>query len=101
MASFLKSLASLFGGSGGSASADAAPAPSKGEDYKGFTIKATPFKDSGQYQTCGTVEKEIGGELKTHRFIRADRFAGQTEAADFSLTKARQLVDEQGDRLFS
>ena len=33
--------------------------------------------------------------------IRADRFASEKEAADFSLTKARQLVDEQGERLFS
>ena len=100
MASFLKSLTSLFSGSGGGSPA-AAPAPTKGEDYKGFTIRATPFKESGQYQTCGTVEKEIGGEMKSHRFIRADRFASEKEAADFSLTKARQLVDEQGERLFS
>jgi len=100
MASFLKSLASLFGGgtSGGGA---AAPVAGKGEDYKGFLITATPFKEGGQYQTCGTVEKEIDGQKKSHRFIRADRFGSDKEAADFSLTKARQLVDEQGDRLFS
>lgn len=94
MASFFKS---LFGG-GKSSEADI---PATGEDYKGFTIKATPFKESGQYQTCGIVEKEIGGELRSHRFIRADRFASAEEAVSFSLTKARQLIDEQDERLFS
>jgi len=46
------------------------------------------------------VAKEIGGVIKEHKFIRADRFAGLDDAVEVSLTKGRQLVDEQGDGIF-
>ena len=92
--SFLKS---LFGG-GGEPTA-AAPAP--GEDYKGFTIRATPMQVGGEYQLSGQIEKTIGGELKTYKFVRADGLSSRDEAASRAIDKGRQLVDEQGDRLFS
>jgi hypothetical protein len=92
--SFLKR---LFGG-GESAKSEAATAAET--EHKGFTIRATPFKEGGQFQTCGVVTKEIGGVVKEHKFIRADRFATLEDAVNVSLSKGRQLVDEQGDRLF-
>jgi len=70
-------------------------------DYNGFKILATPYKADGQFQTCGVISKEIDGVVKEHRFVRADRFASQTEAADMALKKGQQIVNEQGDRLFS
>ena len=48
----------------------------------------------------GIIEKVIDGETKSHRFIRADRFPGQAEAADFTLTKGQQIVDMEGERIF-
>jgi hypothetical protein len=93
--SFLKR---LFGGGSGEAPASAAPA--KQVEHNGFTISATPFKEGGQYQTCGVISKEVGGEVKEHRFIRADRFAGLDDAAEISIKKGIQLVEEQGERLF-
>jgi hypothetical protein len=33
--------------------------------------------------------------------VRADRFASQDEAADMALKKGQQIVNEQGDRVFS
>lgn len=42
----------------------------------------------------------IDGEAKEHKFIRADRHASMEDAVTFSLAKGRQIVDEQGDRLF-
>ena len=93
--SFLKS---LFGRKEPKAAGPAAPL--KSAEYKGFTIHATPFPEGGQQQLAGVIEKEIDGELKSHRFTRADRFPGAEEAADFALVKARQLIDEQGERLF-
>ena len=45
--------------------------------------------------------EEIDGEVKEHRFIRADRFASKDDAVDTSLRKARQIIDEQGERSFS
>lgn len=93
--SFLKS---LFGRKEAKPAGPAAPL--KSVEYKGFAIHATPFAEGGQQQLAGVVEKEIDGELKSHRFIRADRFPGAEEAADFALVKGKQLVDEQGERLF-
>jgi hypothetical protein len=94
--SFLKR---LFGG-GGAGDAPASAAPVKQVEHNGFTISATPFKEGGQYQTCGVISKEVGGEVKEHRFIRADRFAGLDDAAEISIKKGIQLVEEQGERLF-
>ena len=86
----------------GSPPEEAAPAgPSATLDHRGFTIRAEPYRaDGGQYQTAGTVTKEVDGAMKEHRFIRADRFGSLEEASDFSLAKGRQLVDEQGERMF-
>ena len=89
---------SLFGGGGASASADKPSAPI---EYNGFTIRAAPFKDEGQYQTAGVIEKEIGGVKREHKFIRADRHVSYDDAVEFSLSKARQLVDQQGERIFN
>jgi hypothetical protein len=82
--SFLKK---LFGGS----DKPAAPAGPAGKaEHEGFTILATPYQ-----------EKEIGGEMKSHRFIRADRFASQAEAVEMTLMKARQIIDQSGQKLLA
>ncbi|MBS3650954.1 hypothetical protein KEU06_20275 [Pseudaminobacter sp. 19-2017] len=93
--SFLKR---LFGGAGG-AQESAKPA-GRGVEYKGFTIRAAPYKSEGQFQTCGIISKEIDGAMKEHRFVRADRFASEDDAADMALRKGQQIVDEQGERMF-
>ncbi|MBN9437000.1 HlyU family transcriptional regulator [Bosea sp. (in: a-proteobacteria)] len=92
--SFLKS---LFGRK---EATPAEPVALKTAEHKGFTIHAMPFQEGGQHQLCGVIEKEIDGELKSYRFIRADRFPGAQEAADFALVKGRQLIDEQGEKIF-
>lgn len=91
----------LFGGSSGGSDESSASRPARTVEHKGFTVAATPFKNEGQYQTCGVVSKEIDGVVKEHRFIRADRFAGLDDAVEVSLRKGIQLVDEQGDHLFA
>jgi len=75
--------------------------PSEPVEYKGYMIRAAPFKQEGQYQAAGIIEREIGGVRKEHRFIRADAFATYEDAASFSLGKARQMIDLQGERLFA
>jgi hypothetical protein len=92
--SFLKK---LFGGGGGTTDA---PKDAGREEYKDFVIRATPYKEGGQYQLCGVIEKTIGVELKSYKYIRADKFAGLDEAASFTLSKGRQIIDEQGERIF-
>jgi len=90
--SFLKS---IFG-----SSKSGGAAVSKRAEHKGFVVEATPYLEGGQYQLAGVIAKEIGGTRKEHRFVRADRFASADEAADRALDKGRQIVDEQGDKLF-
>ena len=90
--SFLKK---IFGGGNG-----AAPAPPAEVEYEGFLITADPQKDNGQYRLSGTIAKEIDGERKEHRLIRADLFQSADEAAEATLHKAKQVIDEQGERLF-
>ena len=43
---------------------------------------------------------DVDGVRREHKFIRADSFATLEEAADFALSKGRQIVDEQGSRMF-
>jgi len=96
--SFLKRLFGL--GSSDDATGSSAPAAAKEVEHKGFLVKATPFREGGQFQTCGVISKEIGGVLREHRFIRADRFAALDDAVDVSIRKGQQMIDEQGERLF-
>jgi hypothetical protein len=91
-------LRSLFGGGGGEAQGTSAV---KQAEHKGFIIEARPYKESGQYQAAGVIKKDVGGVVKEHKFIRADRFTTLDDAANFSLAKGRQIVDEQGERLLS
>jgi hypothetical protein len=92
-------LSKLFGGG---AKVEAGPPKAVAEEeYKGFLIKALPMQIGGEHQLSGTVEKSIAGELKTHRFVRADRLSTREEAAGRAIDKGKQLIDEQGDRLFS
>ena len=88
---------SLFGGGSSSESEGKASAP---VEYNGFTIRAAPYKSEGQYQTAGVITKDVGGVTKEHKFIRADRHASYDDAVEFSLSKVRQIVDQQGERMF-
>lgn len=95
-------LSRLFGG-GAKEAAVTDPSAAKvvsEVEHKGFLIQATPFKEAGQFQTAGVIVKEVAGERKEHRFIRADRFPSLEEAASFAITKGTQIVDEQGEQAF-
>lgn len=87
----------LFGGGAAPAAADKAD---ETVEYKGFLISPAPYKEEGQYQTAGTIAREVGGVRKEHRFVRADRHASLEAAVAFTLDKARQIVDLQGERMF-
>ena len=69
-------------------------------EYNGYRIRPTPYRRMGQYQTCGVIEKEVAGERKEHRFIRAEMHPSREAAIEFSVAKARQIIDEQGERMF-
>lgn len=93
--SFLKK---LFGGGG-----SAAPQGDKvlgEESYKGHLIKAVEMRAGSELQLAGTIEKEVGGEMKTYRYIRADRMSSVDDLVPLTLSKGRQIVDEQGDGIY-
>ncbi|WP_367718482.1 HlyU family transcriptional regulator [Nitratireductor sp. GISD-1A_MAKvit] len=69
-------------------------------EHKGYSIQPTPFSADGQFQTCAVITKEVDGVVKEHRLVRADRFPSADLAADQAIRKGRQVIDEQGDRIF-
>ena len=88
----------LFGGGGG----DSRAGVTEGEavDYNGFKIHPAAQPQNGQWLTAGVIRKEIGGEVKEHRFLRADTHGSAEAANDFAVIKGRQIIDEQGERMF-
>ena len=91
---------SFFGALFGRRKAAPAAKISDPVEYKGFIIQAAPYKNNGHYQTAGVIVRDIGGVRKEHRFIRADSYAAYDDAVNFTLNKARQIVDLQGERIF-
>lgn len=92
----LGSLKSLFGGGDSGASSPA----SEAVDYKGYRIQPAPERRDGGWNTAGVISKTIDGEAKEHRFIRVDTHSNLDDAVSFSVIKAQQIIDEQGDGLF-
>ena len=86
-------LSKLFGGGGSK------PEPEP-ETYNNFRIFPAPQSDGGGYRIAGRIEKEIGGEMKSQTFLRADICQSREEADRLSILKAKQIIDEQGDKMF-
>ena len=90
---------SLFGG--GKAEATQAPAAPVGQiEHEGYLIEAKPYLAGSQYQVAGTISKMVGGERKVHDFVRADLCGTIEDAAEMSLRKGKQMVEQAGDRIF-
>lgn len=87
-------LSRLFGKGKGEAAA------AEPEEHKGFFIFPEPYADAGVYRVAARIEKEIGGELKTHSLVRADTCNDIDTAKSLSVMKAVQLIDQMGERLF-
>ena len=90
----------LLGGHGGEGSVAGAPKVLGEEEYNGYVIRAIEVKAGSEYQLCGEIEKEIDGEVKVAQFIRADKISDRGQVAEISLAKGRQVVDEQGEKVF-
>ena len=79
----------LFGGGGKPRGPDPV-------DYNGFSIIPDPMKDGPRWRIAATIEKDG----RSHQLIRADTLDDHQAAADASLRKAKQMIDEQGERIF-
>ncbi|MFY0660682.1 MAG: hypothetical protein JXR15_09330 [Shimia sp.] len=93
--SFLKK---LFG-SGGSNDA-AAEKTAQPVEYKGYQITPCPIPDGGQFRISARIDGVVSGEAKSHTLIRADVLRDQGEAAEASIAKAKQMIDQMGDQIF-
>ena len=71
-------------------------------EYKGYRIQPAPYlNSSSSYQTAGTIEKDTPDGVKRHEFVRADTYDSRDAAVEFTISKAKQLIDQLGDRMFS
>lgn len=86
-------LSRLFGG--GSAQTKAEPVL-----HNDYRIFPEPAQAQGGFQVQARIERDIDGETKIHRMIRADKCQSMEEASDTALFKARMLIDQQGDSIF-
>lgn len=91
-------LSRIFGG-GETSAEPSADAPA--EEYKGFRIVPAPQKEGSRYRIGARIEKDVGGEVKTHHMIRADVLETFDDAASASASKAKKMIDEQGEGIFS
>jgi hypothetical protein len=93
-------LKSLLGGLGAGAGGDDAGPPAETVEYRGYRIKPAPYSNNGAFQTAGTIEKDGPDGTREHRFVRADTHPSREDAIAFSVSKAKQMIDLQGDRIF-
>lgn len=100
-------MASLLGGflrrlTGGGGADDAAAAPlGPAVEYNGYTIQPAPRRERGQWLTAGVISKDFPEGAKSQHFVRAETHAAVEQARDFAVTKAKQIIDERGDKLFT
>ncbi len=93
--SFLKNLLGL-----GSGAQSSQAKPVAEETHAGYLMRAMPVKEGGQFRLCGVVSRDVGGEMKEHRLIRADTFSSPDDAAQAFFRKAKLVIDQQGDKMF-
>ena len=98
MLGFLKNM--LGGGSGSGGGDESEPQGAEAVEHEGFTIVATPRKASSGWSTEGRIRKDVDGETKEVHFIRADTSTSRDAAITLSVSKARKIIDEQGERVF-
>lgn len=71
-------------------------------DFEGYTIIPAPKKQGGSYSTAGYIRKvSEDGEAKEHYFIRADTHSDLEQAREHSIFKAKQIIEQMGDRMFN
>ncbi|MGL4405755.1 MAG: HlyU family transcriptional regulator, partial [Notoacmeibacter sp.] len=51
-------------------------------------------------RVAGSISKDFSGEIKTHKFIRADVFADRDAAIQATVRKAQLIVDQSSDTIF-
>ena len=69
-------------------------------EFEGYSIEPVPHEEQGKYYTAGRISKSFESGVKTQSFIRADTHTSRESAAEHAVQKAKQIIREQGDKLF-
>ncbi len=69
--------------------------------YEGLTIQAAPEPVGDHWRLAGFITKQDEESSVERKFLRADIFSSRNEAMEFAIRKGRQIIDEQGSRLFA
>ncbi|NNF76936.1 MAG: transcriptional activator HlyU [Rhizobiales bacterium] len=96
MASFLSK---LFGGS--SSKSARGSKRSDPVSYNDLVIQAAPEEAGDQWRLAGFIIKQSDDGPLERKFLRADTFPSRDEAIEYAVRKAKQIIDEQGARLFA
>ncbi len=95
MVRFLRRLLSPGSGASEKPRADASV------EYNGYTITPAPEKEPGGWRLVGTISKGTGRDRKVHQLVRADTSPDREAIVAMTIAKAKRIIEEQGDRLFS
>jgi hypothetical protein len=92
-------LSNLFGG-GKQVESTATVEP---VEYKNYFIYPFAIAESGQYRVAGKIVSSelFDGETKEHRFIRSDVLMSRADADELMVKKAKMLIDQMGNKIFS
>lgn len=92
----------LFGGNKGSSKQQPEQPKILGEEeYHGYLIQAIEYKQGDELLLAGNIIKQVGQITKSQQFIRSDRMINKEQALTASLAKGRQIIDQNGDHIFS
>ncbi len=89
----------LTGGGDGDDTAPGTRGPAV--EHAGYAIHAIPRRQGSQWLTAGLITKEFPDGVKEHYFIRAETHASAEDAGAFAMVKAKQIIRERGDKLFT
>ena len=92
-------LKKVFGGG----SADGAPAVVEREavEYNGYRIIPMMRKEPEGLRVAGRIELEKGDDVLRHDFVRADVYHSEDDTLPVVIQKAKRIIDEQGERIFT
>jgi hypothetical protein len=69
-------------------------------EHEGYLIRPAPRRQGSGWLTAGSIAKQFPDGPKEHQFVRADTFGDREAACAFAVSKAKQIIAEQGDRMF-
>ncbi|CAN7636071.1 HlyU family transcriptional regulator [Rhizobium sp. LjRoot30] len=97
--SILSNIFSLF--SGGPKAEQSSAVSAEAQTHGDCTIHPTPQREGSQFRLAGRIEKQVNGETLVRTFVRADVFSTADDAVEFTVRKARQIIDQNGAGLFA